>query len=319
MEAESARLRVDNFVEIISAKLLNKPSISYLGNITFSALNVEKGSIFVARDKNGIQEAISRGAYAIVSDVALEIIDYEIAWILVENIDNAMLKFARFVKIMNNINIFALNNIEFGIAKKLINDNSVAFCANIDSMIECIFYKFIIINFDISLFEVRNLSKPKKHLNIIEQTLFNSTIEYQHAIFHLNIPSIFIRDLEIILHFCAQKHININLNIQDGILLPIFINSHAMQCAQSMRFIYATKDRNLFKRYLRLINGAPWGNAIVLSNKKPAIANAIYFSDTSELKAYFLKINIHFFIIFGLENAEIYEILNKYPAEQNLF
>lgn len=321
LEVRFARLQLRNFVEIISGKLLNNPSISFLGNITANISNVKNGDIFIARDNSNIESAISRGAYAIVSDSFVEITDNEIAWIMVENIDNAILKFIKYIKVVNNLEIYFCDKISFSIASKMIKHKQVRFASSIDMMLEALFCKIIIIDFEIMLFDMESIVDSKEmHFDLLKQTLFESKIEYENKIYNVTIPCIFIHQLNNMVYFFKSKHIDFSLN--DEFLLPIFINSYgrSVKYGQSMRFVYATKDKNMLDKYLDFVSNASWGRTILLSSKK--INKKLYsriYNNNDELLDMFISSGYHFFIVYGIEQDELLQMLKEEFVEQSLF
>lgn len=321
LEAGFVKLQLKDFVEIISGKLLNSPSISFLGNITANISNVKNGDIFIARNKNDIESAISRGAYAIVSDSFVEITDNEIAWIMVENIDNAILKFIKYIKVVNNLEIYSCDKVSFFIASKMIKHKQVRFASSIDMILEALFCKIIIIDFEILLFDVESIADSKEmHFNLLKQTLFESKIEYENKTYNVTIPCIFIQQLSNMMYFFKSKHIEFSLN--DEFLLPIFINSYgrSVRYGQSMRFVYATKDKKLLDKYLDFVSSASWGRAILLSNKKlnKKLESRIY-NNNNELLEMFISSGYHFFIVYGIEQDELLQMLTEEFVEQSLF
>lgn len=321
--AKGRILHLDNFTEIIAGHLRNTPCISFVNNITTKIANIKNGDVFILRDKNDIQNAIECGAYAIVSDSAMEILDNEIAWILVDSIDNALLRFIKYIKLMNNIDIYYYDDIAFQLAKNIIKDRQVAFASTINELLESLFYKHIIINFDITLFEILHLcNQDELHFRIIKQTLFEMKIEYENEIYQIVLPLIFTGELNNIVYFCKQKHIAINFNGNLDEFLPVFINSLSKisKYGQSMRFIYASKNKILIKKYIDFVLLAKWGKALFLSTKQQSSKiQTKKYSLKDELREYFLQNEFHFFVVDGMEKNELIEILADNSKETSLF
>ncbi|RAX53893.1 hypothetical protein CCY99_05805 [Helicobacter sp. 16-1353] len=314
---------LDNFIEIISGKLCNTPCISFIHNITTKVENIKNGDMFIARNKDEIQDAVKRGAYGIVSDTCVEIIDNEIAWILVDDIDNALLKFIKYIQLMNNIEIYYCDDISFKLANNIIKDSQVRFATNVDELLESLFYKNIIINFNISLFEILHLESQKELcFSIIKQTLFEIKMEYDNEIYQIIIPKIFINELNNVIYFCKQKNISLNLNADLSSFLPVFINSYARlsKYGQSMRFIYASKDRKFIKRYIDFVLLAKWGKALFLSTKQTyKHIQTKHYKSKDELMQYFSLNEFHFFVVFGISQSELKEVIADNATELSLF
>jgi ferrochelatase len=89
-------VQISSILDIVDGKLLNSPSISFIYSIKTNAKKVKEGDLFIAKDSNNIELAIKNGAFAIVIEENFPIIDNEIAWIKVENIENIIIKLIRY-------------------------------------------------------------------------------------------------------------------------------------------------------------------------------------------------------------------------------
>ncbi len=315
-------MHLDNFVEIISGKLLNNPCISSINQFTSKVKNVNTGDAFLSRDINEIQEAIKRGAYAIVSDECLDIIDNEIAWILVSDIDLSILKFIKYTKLMNSINIYLFDDISFKIAKNIIKDKQVAIVSDTYELLESVSKRHIIINFDILLFDIYFLQHSDVwFFNIIKQTMFEIMLVFDNQEYYITFPSIFITYLNNVIAFCKQRYINVTLNINSDMFLPIFITSNACisSYGSSMRFIYASKNNNLIKHYIDFVKGANWGVPLCITNKKYDGIDCHNFDTKEALINIFKDCRYHFFIVEGIESDELIQFLDCKDVIKSLF
>ncbi len=88
----------DNLLGLTRGEFLVKPSISSFENFCFDADKIQRGDLFIAFDKSdsALQTAIENGAYGILCDEELNILDKEIAWIKVQNINMALFRLMRF-------------------------------------------------------------------------------------------------------------------------------------------------------------------------------------------------------------------------------
>ena len=86
-------MRLDNLINLTDGVLLNTPSINQIESFCFEPQNATRGALYF--DTNRVQEsieiAIKNGAYAIIVDSDCSVSDSEIAWIKVENIQNALI------------------------------------------------------------------------------------------------------------------------------------------------------------------------------------------------------------------------------------
>ena len=312
---------LDNFVEIISGKILNAPCISSINKFTSKLECVQIGDAFIAKNKDSAISAINRGAYAIVMDSCIEILDDEIAWILVSDIEMSILKFIKYIQLINQIEIIFFDEISFLLAKNIIKDKQISLASNIEELLESLDKKYIIINFEILLFEISYLQDSSDYLfSIISQTLFESKIEFNGEYYHLTLPNIFIKDLNNVISFCAKKFIKIILQINSDVFLPIFINTNASisQYGSSLRFVYGI-DSNLAKRYIDFVNTATWGKSLCITNNYYDNIKCIHFQSIQSLKKIFQDSNYHFFIVDGVKQDEIRAILRYDIDSPSLF
>ncbi|STQ85326.1 hypothetical protein LS73_001595 [Helicobacter muridarum] len=93
-------MRLGKALDILYGSLINEPYISCFYGMT-SSINSTKlesmnGMLFFAINKQDIPEAVSRGAYGIVFEGDIDIIDNEIAWINVDDINLSIKRLVRY-------------------------------------------------------------------------------------------------------------------------------------------------------------------------------------------------------------------------------
>lgn len=314
---------LEDFVEIIGGKLCNATHTPLINNVAVRLEHILRGDAFILRDCADLDEAINRGAYAIVSEEFYEIQDSEVAFILVENLRTALTRFAKYIKLTNNIQIFAFDAINFTLARALSRDKNIAFARDIFELVESLHFRIIIIDFEVLFFETQNIKNTRNLIfNILYQTLFELKIEFENQIFELVLPSIFTSNLNDIMYFFKTQHIDFKLSFDENLFLPTFINTSAQQVkyGQSMRFIYATKDKNLFKKYIKFIQNASWGRMLILLDSASDFRldlEAKIYKNNDELLQYFVMEKYHFFVIYGTRQDEIK--LRADFIEQSLF
>ncbi|MGX3011067.1 hypothetical protein ACWIUD_05835 [Helicobacter sp. 23-1044] len=318
---------LDDFVEIIGGKVCNATQAHLLGNVTTHLHRIMRGDIFILRDKGELDEAINRGAYAIVSEVYCEISDEWVAFILVENLEVALHKFAKYAKLTNGIEIFALDSANFALARAMARDKNIAFARDIFELVEVLHFRMIFIDFEVIFFDAESIKNTRNFIfKINYQTLFELKIEYENKLYELVLPSIFISNLNDIMYFFKMRHIDFKINFDEDLLLPIFINTSAQKShyGQSMRFIYASKNMDLFQKYITFTQNAKWGKTLILSNENFdnfAESNGDFevkiYKNNDDLLKYFMLEKYHFFVIYGVEQSEIELIPSS--NEQQLF
>ncbi len=314
---------LDDFVEIIGGKICSTPRISHINALTSQIDNLLKGDAFILRNHADLGEAINRGAYAIVSDCFCDISDDEVALVLVDSLEVALNRFVKYMQLTNGIQIFAFEKSTFALAQAISRDKNIAFAKNIFEVVEAIHCKIIIVDFESLFFEVKPLKNTSNLLfTILYQTLFELKIEFENNIFELILPSFLIKDLNNILHFFKQKHIEFKIAFDENLFLPLFINTsaRAVKYGQTMRFVLATKDKKMLKRYIDFSLNAKWGRTLLLSKKElnsfQNIECKIYKNNDDLLESFMLE-KYHFFVVYGVEKDEI--ILKDECVEQSLF
>ena len=315
-------MHLDNFVDIISGKILNSPCISSINKLTSKLERVQIGDAFIATNKDDAKEALNRGAYAIITDTYMDMIDDEVAWILTSDIEISILKFIKYIKLINSIEIVFFDEISFLLAKNIIRDREVSIVSNVEELLESLDKKYIIINFDILLFEISYLQDCDNYLfSITKQTLFETKLEFDNEYYSLTLPKIFIKDLNNVIAFCKQKIIDIILHINSDAFLPIFINSNATisSYGRSMRFVYSSLDSSLIKRYIQFVSDATWGKSLCITNNYYDNIECINFSSLESIKIFFRDSRYHFFIVDGIKQDEIINILKYNIDSSNLF
>lgn len=203
-------MRLENVLALTYAKLLNSPFVSNFTDIIFDAKNVKHGDLFLAFDESCIEEAILNGAYGIMFSKPTQISDSEIAWIQVKSLEDALKRLLRFKLLDKNVKVYETNEIVLKlalqvtteptfitihgtikeVAKQLwsIEDTSnILFCPSLSD--KDIFTKTI---------ELSNTTY--NNINIIEQTLFETSFIYNDVFYERQLISpFFIPYLEILL------------------------------------------------------------------------------------------------------------------------
>jgi len=83
-------MRLENILALTHGKLLNEPFVNIFDNIVFDAKSIKRGDLFIAFDEKTIEIALLNGAYGVIFDKPTQINDMEIAWIQVQNIEDAL-------------------------------------------------------------------------------------------------------------------------------------------------------------------------------------------------------------------------------------
>ena len=96
-------MRLENILALTHGKLINEPFVKIFENIVFEAKSVKRGDFFIAFDEETIEDAILNGAYGVMFDKPTQISDTEIAWIKVNECEDALKRLLRFRLIEKDI------------------------------------------------------------------------------------------------------------------------------------------------------------------------------------------------------------------------
>jgi ferrochelatase len=68
-------MRLENFLALTQATLINEPCVHSFENIVFEAHKVKRGDLFFAYEHENIKLAIVNGAYGVIFDKPTQISD----------------------------------------------------------------------------------------------------------------------------------------------------------------------------------------------------------------------------------------------------
>ncbi|BDB63946.1 hypothetical protein T36_0393 [Helicobacter cinaedi] len=333
-------MRVNEVAEIAQGKLLNSPSIAEFSRIICHIEQIQRGDVFIANDSTQIPKAIESGAYGIIYDnPKMEITDSEIAWILVENIADSLIRLIRYKLLAKNVMTISLSPIEEAIAKEIIDDASVKFSSHsLEDIIELLNdeVSFIITHnqnvLDIS-FEVISSSVPSQRpFLLLSHTLFDSTIFYKSTHYRINLPKIFFNELSSVLSLCENRQISHDMSRFKHIpyFKPNFLNAFGkvIEYGQAAKVAIAEEDIEQFKKYMAYIaNNAAWGKflflvPLVYLELFNQIAQTFAYSTQEELCEYIRTQNFNFALVLGINDDTLTDALNtnhKQIQEPDLF
>ncbi|RDU66758.1 hypothetical protein CQA53_03030 [Helicobacter didelphidarum] len=112
-------MRLDKVLDILFGNLTNTPYISSFESITSNISKVKQGTLFFLQNPDDLQQAIQQGAYGIVFDIEMGILDSEIAWIKVENISQSIMRLVRYLVLESQCILCLLTPVEIALAKSI--------------------------------------------------------------------------------------------------------------------------------------------------------------------------------------------------------
>jgi len=206
-------VNISSILDIIDGELKNSPSISFIYNIKTDSQKVIEGDLFLAKTQEDALTALKNGAFAIVYDFEMEVLDKEIAWIKVSSLEETLVKLFRFKFSTLNLEVFYCDKITFDliniykttnkkvklISKDLfesvkiienVNEDEIFFCSN-EELIKNIYPNY-------KTFSNENFTID----NLIEHSLFETSFSYKESYFNkLKIPSLYIKQFLSFLSF----------------------------------------------------------------------------------------------------------------------
>ncbi|QOP45683.1 hypothetical protein [Sulfurimonas paralvinellae] len=321
-------MRLENILALTHGELINSPFVNSFENIVFEVKAVKRGDLFVAFDEEMIEDAILNGAYGVVFDKPTQISDSEIAWIKVSNLEEALKRILRFVLIDKEIEVYECNEIILKLALQVVTEpNFIALHGNIREL-----YKMLsdLQNGSTVLFSpaltsgdlFTNIKKlptnPNENINIIEQTLFETSFIYDNIFYERQLISpFFIPYLEQLLHLFKVLKINFRLRKFTPIehFEAVFTNNNfeIKEFGTSDKVLIFEKNSTLIQKEIEFLQKqATWANILYIiphtifdsldapQRNNPSI---ITYKNEHEIKNLLREHNFNFALIVGADKS----------------
>jgi len=215
-------MRLENVLALTHGSLVNEPFVSTFTNVVLEAKAVKRGDLFMAFDEDSIEDAIFNGAYGILFSKPTQISDSEIAWIKVKSIDDALTRLLRFKLIEKNMIVYECNEIILKLALQVVTEpNFITLDGNIKNIFKLLWdaeestkvlFCPTLVNRDIFTKTIELSETSFSHINIIEQTLFETSFIYDDIFYERQLISpFFMPYLEILLNLFKNLKINYRL------------------------------------------------------------------------------------------------------------
>ncbi len=325
-------MRLVNILALTNAKLVNDPFVNTFLNITYDAKKIKRGDLFIAFDELQIEEAVLNGAYGVMFDKPTQISDNEIAWLKVDNLETALKKLLRFRLIEKEIASYGCNDIILKLARQIITStNFITLSGNIKDIFlnlwdieksSTILFSPNLCDSDIFT-DIKSLPINKSEtINIIEQTLFETSFIYENTFYERqSISPFFIPYLEQLLNLYKTLNITFRLKKFSPIehFEPAFVNKN-FELKD-----FGTSDKVIiFERSSELINSqieflqkkAPWAKLIYilpLDAYTPKAINIITYKDKEEIIDILKDNSFHFALIAGVDKSILEKPLKIQP------
>ena len=237
--------RIDSFVTLVDGRFKNKPSINAFNNIISDVNKVRRTDLFIALEEEDIAQAINNGAYAIlIANENYKILDEEIAWIYVDDIEIALFKYLRFyfinkqnevyycssfiIDLLQNINHYQRVVTFKGDIIKEANllmstkDNEKIIFSDNKNFLKKLF-------FNIKTFK----QEIKKQIKILNYSTFESSFTYEDkSYYRKNLSLLELKYLEKILNFLDENNIKYNIKNfnKKNHFQVVFVNKNLKIC-----------------------------------------------------------------------------------------
>lgn len=331
-------MRINEIVEIIHGNLLNNPPLSHFENITTNLAKVQRGSLFIATTPESAKEAIALGAYGIVfEDGDMPMIDNEVAWIRVDLLQDAITRFIRHKLLIQQIQLIFFEDIEFAIAKEIVDDERVALISGgyadvLEVIQKAEIEKIITSNpklLDLSLEYAQGSFVEHKPFKLISYTLFDSKIYFDSQRYTLPLPSLFLEQLASVITLAQAEGITISLSRFQSIpyFKPNFVDARGNLCkyGQSGKVLIVEKDLETFKKYSAyILANAKWAKTSLFVPQKyyeifSSIPSCIQYESENELLDLLKEEVFHFGMILGFDESFIAQNFKEAQEGAGLF
>jgi len=215
-------MKIETLTNLIGGELINRPYISEVVHFTKNVNEVSRGSCFFVTNISDIAQVIKNGAYAIISEKDIEVLDKEIAWIKVDSLKKAIFNIFKYENLQHKI--YLADKITLMLIKKMNLDKRVVVLEKEEDFLKAINLteKFLIMSENDESRVFANTSKlTSKELNINKISLFKS--EFRNS--EINLPYVYKKSFEKAINFFESKSIKYTLEFELDRFRPVFVNS----------------------------------------------------------------------------------------------
>jgi ferrochelatase len=122
---------IEDILNLTEGTLQNKPEVQAIEGATTFPSKVDQGDLFFAAEDGDIASAVANGAYAVIYQGTVEMIDPEIAWIKVESVQKAAFRLLRYVLLKKEAEFYYLQPHEMSFLKQILtHKGNISFLPN---------------------------------------------------------------------------------------------------------------------------------------------------------------------------------------------
>lgn len=273
-------MRIESLIRITGGVLLNTPSVDLINDIKISSNKVQRENLYIDINNNEEErnEALENGAYAILTSTIPQIIDEEIAWISVDNLNQAIIKLARYYVTDKNFKFIPLSSIQYKLAKCIqINKKAKVLSSEPkDALTEILKAQdnelFFVVNNDYITKINPDLILPKNKIEAtktLESGIFHSSFVFNDMfINNIKLSPFFVPYLCSLISYFDDLEIEYkieNFNNFDH-FQPLFVNSNLEKkdFGLTNKALIFEKDFKLFKKELNFLEKRLDCNSLVV-------------------------------------------------------
>ncbi len=327
-------MTIENLINIIGGELVNEPKIKRVESATIYPSKVDSGDLFFATDKESADKAIENGAFAIVYEDELEITDSEIAYIKVESIKEATLKFLRYVVLQKESKIYLFEDIDISFLKQIVSRRSSIYTI-ISSDWKKSFEAVLNSDYEVYITNSKELAeslspnyKTQKELAygyIISDSLLKTTFKIDKYIYqNAQMSPLFIDNIKKVVKFCQDWDIEYDINRLKYTkeFRPFYVEddltpSNIGTTEKVLIFVNDLKIVDRAIQYLR--HDGKWIKSIVLTppkSKLETVDRPNWYQNEQEAKEILKNNFFHYAFCYNLKPEDI---LNRDEDNNSLF
>ncbi len=334
-------MRLENLLALTQGTLQNQPFVTRFEGISFDAKKVKRGNLFIAFNTRDIDEAILHGAYGIIFDEPTQIADNEIAWIKVNDVDDALMRLLRFHLIEKELDVYETDRITIKLAQQIMTDSNFLVLGDSikDDFMKLwevsekakILYSPKLIDRDTFVTSKTLPTAYKDEITVVEQTLFETSFIFNDIFYERQLLSpFFISYLERLLNFYKMNEINYRIRTFTPInnFEAVFTNKElsVKEFGASDRVLIFEPDFELIPSQISYLNRqAKWARIIYLLPKAKAVpfenVEGIFTYESQEEIIRLLQENSFHYALIAEQDKTLleHETLQKATAQLSLF
>jgi ferrochelatase len=326
-------MRLNNVLSIINGTTNDTPFVSHFDFIAFELKDVHRGSLFFCFDVSEIDKALDRGVYGIVTTLKSPFKHSEMAWIEVDDIEEATKKFLRFFLIARSTTIFKLQKTTHAILEAINTDHSLYALQTFTPRDASKLYKYsdiryIIMDHDDSVFTPKPLTyKHDDNIVLLSQKPFEVTFSfYDDWMKTLHFSPHYFDELKHAIYFLESNELHYNLDHINRFtsLQPLFINKQLelLHYGKSQMIVLTQADATLaLKEIAFLQTVAPWAKMLIVRPTlcSVAIENSISINSVDEVPTIIQEESFNYLLIVGFSKEEVSILFHHHQDQDKLF